>query len=248
MERRIYPKPPIVEAIIELRFAGQVDRQALVDAMVKHHGEDYSGQRRAQEFVKVTAAVLPESAAAEVQRIPHADFLTSPSGLRVIGCRDNVLSFHVLAPYPGWENFRDHVRDVLSRLPKGIADLGVEALAVRYIDRIVLPEPGASPGKFFLLLAGLPNLGPSNVAALHFLLERSDPDSGLETALMLRGDNPESDGRPAFVFDFLAVQKTPAGLKAGDESAWWPTVEILHKLQRESFEASITEPCRELFQ
>lgn len=248
MARRIYPNPPIVEAIIELRFAEAVKREELVAAIADQQGGEYSGQRRRQELVKVVAAITAEDATSGIERVPHAEFLSSPGGHRAVGCRDGALSFHVMTPYPGWENFRTHVVEVLAQLPDSIAAQSVGALAVRYIDRIVLPSLEVQLQEYFAVIPSLPQVGPQAVAGLNFVAVRMGGDKGIETSMTLRLDAASADGRPAVFFDFLAVQPCNEAVTAAAHDNWWPVIEALHELQRDSFEACITDKCRELFQ
>jgi len=104
MTRRSYPNPPIVEAVIDLRFVADVSGEALLAALGTALADRYPAERRRQDRLELSAALLPDAVSTTARRSPHVTFLRSNDGARLIGCGSRMMSVHALAPYPGWES------------------------------------------------------------------------------------------------------------------------------------------------
>jgi uncharacterized protein (TIGR04255 family) len=246
--RRIYPRPPIVEAVIDFRFSPGGLGTALLDTLVDALGETYPGDQKKQEMVEVQAHVRDDSVAAAARRAHHLTFLQSGDGLRLVGCGDGMLSFHVLAPYPGWESFIDMAVEGMAAVAEGLEGETVRQIAVRYIDRIAVPVD--SETSFDELLTSMPAKPPSMPGVLtgfHFVTQTVDAEDGTLATLTLASAPPDDAGRPVAIYD-LTVQRGGSPLCGPGESEWRPLVEALHDRQRAIFEDSITDRLRETFQ
>ncbi|WP_428265088.1 TIGR04255 family protein [Haliangium sp.] len=247
MKRRSYAKPPIVEALVELRFVHDVSGDALMDTLSARLADSYSGERKQQELVTFSAAVDAHSVAASARRAPHITFLQSDDGLRLIGCRTQTISVHTLAPYPGWESFFAQVEEAVEALPGDLRAGGLSTISVRYIDRITLPVGDGSYLDFLTIMPTRPEPLPSVLSGFHFVTQANDPDDGTQALLTLASGPPTPTGEPVLVYDLL-LQRTGEPLCSFDGREWQSIVEELHERQRGIFEASITDRTRELFE
>lgn len=125
-------KDGIVEALFELRFA--------TNAI----SEVYLGR-----VVSAIAAIEP---AMVVERLPLADIpapmrrgdpslayaatlqLKNANGSRIARVGDNVISWHVTQPYPGWDVFGPEIRRVLEAARGSVAPLEIVRLGLRYLN------------------------------------------------------------------------------------------------------------------
>jgi uncharacterized protein (TIGR04255 family) len=242
-----YPNPPIVEAIVELRFSEQIRRDELVAALATALGERYCGERQQQIQVTVQAILHAETIGSTVGHAPSAELMRTPDGLRLVGCTNAGFSVHALAPYPGWAHFMRDLDAVFEALLPQFGERKLHEVLVRYIDRVVLPPLPVDLEDYLRILPPLPETGPAHVAGVSVNLHRTD-GAGLETLLTLRTESAAGEPRPAVVLDFIARQVLSAPCRLADRDIWLPAVENLHNLQYDSFEACITPACRELFQ
>lgn len=246
-QRRNYPRPPIVEAVIELRFAADAPATRLLDCIRPSLGERYAGGERVQNRMEFSAEVGPHGASSSVSQRPHLTLLESTDGLRSIGCADQTLSVHVLAPYPGWENFIALAVEAVEVLPAELLEPGFAALAVRYIDRIALPaEEAPRPTDYFTVLARPTASMPGETNGFHLVTQSWDAASGTAAMLTIASMPPDEQGRPLVLYDLnLLKLANPDPLP---HHGWRDCVEHLHVRQRDIFEESITDRTRELFQ
>ncbi|MGE0323694.1 MAG: TIGR04255 family protein [Polyangiaceae bacterium] len=228
MARRIYPRPPIVEAIIEFRLLGEIEASVIVDAIRSELGHEYS-----------------ESEDTESALVADASFLVSRSRLRSIGCARSYMSVHALAPYPGWEEFREQALAAAHALAKGIEGVKAGALVVRYVDRIRLPmEPEAGFSEYFTIFPMRPAALPEALAGFRFDTETRSKEGVIARLTVTSEPDDDHDGMTVG-YDLLLLRHG-AEWSLSDDS-WLPVVEELHVRQREIFEQSITDRMRELF-
>ncbi len=92
-----------------------------------------------QELVTLQATRNADGLATEGQITHPLTLLSSADGLRLVGCGDGVLSIHVLALYPGWAVFIEQATAAVQAVKPLVGAAPVHQIAVRYVDRIVLP-------------------------------------------------------------------------------------------------------------
>ena len=248
MQRRLYPRPPIVEAIIQFQFAQPIGRRQL-DKTLRHAlRAAYPGLHRTQAEVQVTAQVGPDSVSASAARRVKVVFLQATNGLRLVGLADGVLSIHALAPYPGWENFMANTEEVVVAASSEFGRQPLAGITVRYIDRIVFPERAADLSRYLTLQLGSKTTDDGVITAFSMLFQRVVGIARDVTTLAIAAAPGEPDGRPAIVLDVVAATSSLPVCSLADVSSWRSVVQRLHQLQRDAFEAAITDATRELFQ
>lgn len=245
--RRIYPKPPIVEAVIEFRLVAGHSRDAILAAVSPTLGPQYPGARLVKELIEFSATISPEGQGSTTRRVPHVTFLRSEDSRRQIGVGQALLSSHVLAPYPGWENFIEQTRDAVEALPVEVKEAGASALSVRYIDRIVMPTAEEVVGDYLTVMPSRPASMPEVLSGYHVVTTAIDPRDQTLAQLTVANAPPEADHRQVLIYDLL-LQRAGTPLCTLVDTSWTTIVEELHQRQREIFEQSITDRARELFQ
>jgi uncharacterized protein (TIGR04255 family) len=245
MERRVYPKPPIIEAIMELRFVSGVDAAVLLESLSGALAESYSGERREGLRFEVQAQIQDEQVASSARQIPSVTFLSSSDGLRLVGCADNLLTVHVLAPYPGWESFVAQAHEVVEALPVSVKEAGLRAIGVRYLDRIKLPDGlQDSPNEYLTVLPQRPTAMPPNLTSYVFQTQSQDDDQRVMAVINCSLSGAGEDGTLIGLDLNLVCQRD---LEPLSKNTWKLVVEGLHQRQREIFEEAITDKMRDLF-
>lgn len=246
-ERNLYPRPPIVEAVVEFGFQGPVEPDSLLEPLTRTLGAQYP-DRQVQSRLDARLKFDETGISAESQSRSTTTFLRSADGLRLIGCTLNTLSVHVLAPYPGWERFIGQVNEAVGSLPGNVKAHELSRLSVRYIDRIKLPVGPIDLSDYLETFPKRPKAMPDQLEALHMVTHALDPSDGTTAVLTLAGIPPSATmENPQIAYDLLLFRsRQPLGRLAGPE--WAPVVEALHARQRSIFEQSITDKMRGLFQ
>jgi len=240
-----YNNPPIVEAVVELRFApGAPWTEALLDALVGQFRKDYAGAPQRRNQIQLQAHVQGEALATASRLSFHQMMLPTADGKAIVGVGEHLLSVHVLVPYPGWASFLLRVHKALSVYRELARPEGLALIGVRYIDQILLPDGGDTDlVEYFPCLPPRPESMPSMLDGFHVVTQAHDAKDNF-TAVLTMASVPSTDHRFAVLYDLNVVRvfERPAALDELQQHA-----DFLHARQRRIFEDSITESTRRLF-
>jgi len=129
-----YPHPPLFEAVIELRYAGDGSQRAFEQAAKRIH----KLYPVAQDIrAKVLAAEGVPSDAPEVVFL--ARHLSSADGADTVILHPDRVALSRKAPYLGWDDFTRRMREVLATAAPISKRRGLSRVGVRYIDRLDVP-------------------------------------------------------------------------------------------------------------
>jgi uncharacterized protein (TIGR04255 family) len=135
---KTYKRPPITEAVIELRLGQPISRDTI----------ETMGRRLKEEYFysdPETAVKVHFDAAPATSIRAESDWLglklSSLDRADILILRTNTFICSRLAPYPGWEALRDRARRNWDALRKAAGTLQLSRIGVRYINRIDVPIP-----------------------------------------------------------------------------------------------------------
>lgn len=244
-ERRTYKKPPIVEAVVELRFEGGAPWAPDLRERVRTRlSSEYPGPPRSAQQIELQASVTDGGLQTSAHTSVHAVLLPSADGTKLVGIGAGLLSTHVITPYPGWEAFKTRAAAAFDIYVREASPRGVRSIGVRYIDRIALPQDVVSFADYFVGIPPRPESMPPALAGFHVVLQAVEQD-GTVVLMTLGSAAPEQDGRPVVLLDVNIVRNftTPV-----PNEEWLRHAEELHTRQRDIFEDSITPLTRGLFE
>jgi len=137
---RRYQKPPITEAIIDLR----VELSPGISSMELNKARD--GQEATYPIVEEIKAAfgqmqigLQVSATARSEHIGY--LFRSGDGKQIYQARMDGFTMSRLAPYENWDALRDEARRLWDIYRTVTSPIRVVRLAVRYVNRIDMPLP-----------------------------------------------------------------------------------------------------------
>lgn len=246
MPARTYPNPPIQEALVEFKFADDGRWNWTYPGryweLVR---EEYDGSPRSEQTIAVNAQqrarAVSTRAIAGVGRV----FLTRSTDAGLLGLAPDSCSVHVLRPYPGWSEFRPRVERALEAYEQLDAEILISRIAVRYVNRIVIPGDQLNLAEWFTSSPTLPEGVSQSMTALMSRVETGYED-GARLAITLATVQHEKPGEHAFLLDLdlSFVPESPVPISTGV----YDIVESLHEREGSAFEAMITDATRELFQ
>ncbi len=239
-----YPRPPIVEAVVEVGFSGGAPWEETETKLNATYRSEFSGKRQEVTSVQVQSRWTGSTFETSSRKDFLKWLLPDTSGRHLVGFGPAVLSRHVLAPYPGWAQFRPAVDKVFAQFCSVVQPQGVTNVGVRYIDQIVLPPEGRIGDFFQAIPPRLPSQ-PDVMTAFQITTESYDPESNTTSLLTLASGPPMAEGQRVVFYDLNLTCRFAEPVKL---DSWSESVETLHARQRAIFEESITEKTRELFQ
>ena len=251
-QRRRYRRPPIEEALCEFHFTAGPDWNLTVPGKLQTELQgEYSGTPREQRAVEVGLDVQGGKPAnlqygeglARVQ-------LVTEDETRMVGVGRDLLSIHMLNPYQtpaypessGWEEFKPRISAALEAYWRVAAPIAVRRVGVRYINKIVIPEPKVNVEEY--LRCALPEVDelPERLGSFMTRIEYLYAD---DVRLVLsHGTIGAPTDHVAFVLDLDVIWE--GGDPIGKDTAMI-VAEDLRVRERTAFEATITDKAREIF-
>lgn len=133
-------KDGIIEALFEVRFATSIIPEMFVGRLAA----DIASMAPQMALERMPIADLPAPMRRADPNLAYQPTLQlkSTAGLRVGRVGDNVVSWHLLAPYAGWAVFKPEILQLLERTKKSIDDIRIARAGFRYLnflgERIIL--------------------------------------------------------------------------------------------------------------
>jgi len=246
IERKIYTKAPIAEAIIDLRV---VPCSALrLDTLERLCEETKAQYPLIQTMIKATGAmqIRPgsfSSSSAEQEQVGFRS--TSSDGKLICQCQLEGFTFSQLAPYESWEIFRDLARPSWDAYREATKPQSVVRLAVRYVNRIEVAKTSIELKDYFRTLPEVSSDLPQSVDGFFMQVQLPQNDIGAAVLLNQTIVPSKKHGVTSVILDIdLFLEETVPK----NENEVWDCFETLHTRKNEIFEACITDKTRELFE
>ena len=121
---------PIVEAMFEARFSSQEAPELLVGKLVGNpQWQGYQTNRLATADIPLPVrSSQPNLAFAPTFEIHNA------AKVRLIRVGHNILSYHILGPYPGWGVAGQEINQTIDHLFRTVPQLNLRRLGFRYVN------------------------------------------------------------------------------------------------------------------
>ena len=247
-----YARPPITEAIIELRFDPDISQDALAKFV-----RDVQGQYpTAKQSYEVTVELNIPASGAEPAVTPKKSFagykITSQDEADLILLAADRIATVRLAPYCGWEQFLEIAQNNYAILKKICGYRKIVRVATRYVNRIDIPFSGSESvdasksidtTKYLLLEPRIPKIIPNvSLFASQFVGYVPEID-GKVLVNAATVSSPLIDHVSLLLdIDLFKDQNIP---QKDDEL--WKLLATLRNQKNTLFEAFVTDQARELF-
>ncbi len=245
LPHRIYARPPVVEAVVEIRVSPRPDLRVPELASVLFGEEtEYSQPQQlfAAEFtIDAASATITERKEA-IQGYRFAG--SSTPSLVQIGLER--FAFSRLAPYKPWSSWCEEARRLWSKYLDHTSPNEVTRIAVRYVNRIEFaPSDDRKILDYIKVYPELPPELPNRLAGLLMRLDLRSPQlPGVGLVVNVGRTDPSVAGHVALLLDLDLSRDVQL---PSDDSTIWSIVEELHDLENSFFESCITDLSRELF-
>jgi uncharacterized protein (TIGR04255 family) len=234
-----YKRPPIVEAVIEIKIEGGIESDVL-ERVKNQLLEDYPAPPLRTMAVNLELADEPK-----VRQQAQGYRLSSGDGASLVTIGPGVIATSRLAPYEGWESFNASARRNWSIWGKLTGRRNVTRLGVRYINRIDVPGQHIQVGDYVGFGMVLPEaLAPTPLAS--FALNAAMPLGEDGCKLILNSGSAVSPLVNVTSFILDVDVSCEIGLPQNDDGLW----ELANRIRRHKntvFEACVTDRARELF-
>jgi len=240
-----YQRPPITEAVIELRFAHAFEQKAVEDAAKRLAADGeyfYQDPEKTVEFkfdaVKETSAQKVVATGIKLSSLDRADVLIF---------RTNSFVCSRLAPYLQWDTFKSRATRGWSVWRKVAGPIELSRIGVRYVNRIDIP-PQSGPS---IRVEDYLNLSPRLPAETReplksYAMQIVFPlESTPYTVILNSGTVPSPlVGYTSFLLDLDISRETELPRR---DDALWQVLDEMREHKNRVFENYITDLSRRLF-
>jgi len=234
---RQYDSPPLVEALVEFKFTSEQPWDWTIPGLFFGRIRDTYPVRQEKTLLNLsiqTPGAAPQELRPGLERLQFF----SEDRSRLVQVGPNLLAVNQLQGYPGWDGFREVVLNRLDDYSAEAHPTGLQSVAIRYIDRVVIPGNGINLPEYFRALPWMPDGAGDSLTGFFQTVDLaySDPEMRLKISF---GSTPsEGADTSAFLFDFEMVSLTPPALDRAEIAAWLDTA---HDRLEAGFDQAFTE-------
>lgn len=248
--RRVYNSDPILEAVCEVRFSVPTEGWAVLPGQLFERLRDrYPAEPTYETFPPLPVPAPPPGPSGapgglQVLLGPVGSGrvrLASSDGNSQLLVGPGVLGISVMKPYPGWPVFRANIEAALRAFAEVTNDqFSVQRIGLRYINRVETTLDGLNFFNVRPLSFGTMPLHNETLISRSELMFTDVADRLLVATFGLTSPLEHSEGSLVLDLDVIAqnlseVDTTEAALAL---------IQELRTLEREAFEATITEDAR----
>ena len=241
--KRKYPKPPIVEALIEFQFVpGQPWDITVPGLMYEKVRKEFPEKKERVEFIADIKA-LKDGVEPQISASQRMQFIR-PDNSALLQISRNIFTVNHLKPYSTWEKFRPLILKNLDLYLGVVKPKGFKRLGLRYINKIEFENVPIELTDYFQYYPFI----PEKIPQLHdqYNCQVEIPFNSRRDLLRLAtgSTNPEAPNKIAILLDLDYIMMKPETVTIEEFPEW---LENAHTVIEETFEACVTEKCRRLF-
>jgi uncharacterized protein (TIGR04255 family) len=238
-----YTNPPIQEAVFEVHFAiDQPLSKETLEILQPVWQESYPVQKIVEEK-NLNLRLDPDGIKTDQQILGHRLVCRSDDGKRLVQLSSSFLAVNQLKPYPGWdESFRETIVQRVNEFQKTVGPLSLRQVALRYINKIDIPEAPLVWEKWFQFSLPLPKLAgaePPNFQ-MQFNLGIADECRLSVNAVAL----PQTQPKTSSIILDIGVAWTGTPIEPSKLNEY---MEKVHRPHRLAFEGYLNDNLRSLF-
>jgi uncharacterized protein (TIGR04255 family) len=242
---RAYPRPPITECVIEIRFSQEKEASLL----------ERIRDKLADQFPKIETNIEQhfqfniEDGSSSISPSRVSGFkMTNADGNGIIILNKFSFAYSRLPPYPGWDFFKSQFVELWSK-HKSIAEYSrISRVGVRYINRIDIPVSGENAkisARDYLnihIVYPLAALTAIDQFAIQLVTNFDDVQLGLVLNIA-RTESPVPNNLAIILdLDFGRTEDVPQ-----KDADIWNLLDLIRSQKNKTFEACITDATRSLF-
>ncbi len=240
-----YKRPPITEAVIEIRL-----EDSLSERMVEKIHNRLKKRYESSERISIIGFML-DPRKKEIAKIPD-EFegykLTSKDQADVVQIKPNSMACSRLAPYHGWESFEPRARENWEIWRKTTKHTKIKRIGVRYLNRIDIPLRRGHKIDIEDYLTIFPKYPEPHLLTsfTKYTMQVMGPFS-IEGFYLIINTNVVKSPLIDHFSIVLDLDLSPQGDMPQRNDKVWEMINKMREYKNNAFEMCITDKARELF-
>jgi uncharacterized protein (TIGR04255 family) len=134
-----YKKPPIIEALCELRFQSSQPWDLTIPGLVYERIARQFPKKRHQNIIHFEVSKVENKTRQDIEGSVMIQFLNNEEKA-LVQLGPDLLTVNHLLPYPGWDIFKRLIAENVQKYCDVTKPSGLKRIGLRYINRIVFPQ------------------------------------------------------------------------------------------------------------
>lgn len=250
-EASSYSKPPVSEALIDIRVDPLPAAQlSIIKRLHEQVLEDYPTQKPQQRWEGSWKVGEDTITTAQKACGVTGYFLESQDKKRIVQYRLDGFTCNFLKPDPteawvGWEHLRDESKRTWNLYAKTLGVQEVIRIAVRYINKIVIPGPIIELTDYFTTPPDIPkNLEYQNLSSFLSRVTVIIPELHASATIT---QAPAQERSQAGLMVLLDIDIVRSRQLPSSSEALWETLDRFREIKNSIFDKSLTPRAKELF-
>ncbi|WP_411196496.1 TIGR04255 family protein [Rhizobium sp.] len=232
-----YRVPPITESVVEFRFSSPIAFEAIEkrEAKLKRHYPNVVSN------IEVKANITRSGMSGSQN--PIGKKFTTGDQLQIMVVNADLLAIGQLAPYPGWETFRERIKRDFSAYVELFGRRQISRIGIRYINRIDIEAPAAKVRDY---LNFYPTTPLEDLPEMNFALQVTQqlPDSRFGVTLQTASVEPPIPKNISFLLDIDLFRTVDIPNR---DDHIFELLEEMRITKNSVFESLVTDKARKLF-
>jgi uncharacterized protein (TIGR04255 family) len=247
LKSKRYKSAPIHEAVIEIRIQPpeSLDLPALTK-LTESLRSDFPKQVPMHLVqMGIAAQDQPEKGfSPSFSQAPFGFRISKSDESRILQIRREGLAYSHMAPYTEWAVFRAETLPLWGQFRAVCPDAKLTRCALRYINRVDIPETTIELHDYFTFYPKMPDgLPQQDMVGMTLNVQMPQRDIECMATLNLIQVDPVNSGYLSFVLDIDVFR---LGIESWKDADVWVFLDRLRDRKNEIFEACITDRTREL--
>jgi uncharacterized protein (TIGR04255 family) len=236
-----YKRPPIVEAVIEIRLDQPLSRDE-VNELLKRLRPDYAFS---EPHIAIDVEVDVAGRRTDFKEKSSGYRLASSDQADVLLVAATHISFSRLAPYLGWDALRVRAEGHWLTWKRVVGYRKIKRIGVRYINRIDIPAPAGEMIRVENYLRVYPETGRNEKLA-SYAMQLSGP-LGDDNCWLVINTGLVPSPLLGYLSLMLDIDVSRDGEVPQRDAELWTLIDRMRMHKNNVFEASVTDRARELF-
>jgi uncharacterized protein (TIGR04255 family) len=234
-----YPNAPISEAVLDIKVSN-LDNEVL-DSFQELHSNLKGKYPNSRIINAITGSfTITGEQPNEISSVFQGVVFSNADSSRQVQFRIDGFTYNFLKPYTNWNDLKEEAKSLWEVYQSKFPNLKVERMALRYINRIVIPRPFKKLSDYILITPPIPKALPQLYNSFFSQLQIPCDKTGFTTIINSTIETPTEKQVP-FILD-IDVFKI-----LGDEKFNFQDFDYIRDTKNGIFESCITEKARELF-
>ena len=241
-EQKRYARPPITEAVLELRS----DRP-LTGRDLERCRDRLKRQYETIEEISDVEFIVKDGNKFSHKTTPSGYKMTARNAVDVVMLAPLSLATVRLAPYQSWEELLELAKVNFETVTKIVGRQNTARIGARFVNRIDIPNErlaGLKSNDFIVCGVFIPGEAAGAMAAYFFNAHTLRQD-GIKLVIQSGIANPVLIDHTSILLDIDASFESEIPSRIDE---MWEKTELLRTAKNSVFESNITDRCRELFQ